>query len=295
MRRNVLGEFVDYLRVEKGLAANTVAAYRRDMRKLAKYAETHGLELVQLGRDEIDEWMNSLPAEGLSSRSSGRALHAARAFFKFMTASRIMEEDPTELLVTPKEFRPLPRYLSREEVEALLDAPKIDSPRGARDRAMIEILYASGLRVSELVRLLLTQVDLDLGIVSCVGKGSRERLVPVGETARLRLDEYLTLWRPQILRKKRSKYLFVTALGKPMTRQGFWKIIKACGLAAGIEKPLSPHMLRHSFATHLLENGADLRSVQAMLGHSNISTTQIYTHVTMLRLQRIYEEHHPRA
>jgi len=295
MRRNVLSEFVDYLRVEKGLASNTVAAYRRDMRKLAKYAETIGMELSQLGRDNLDGWMSGLVEEGLSSRSSGRALHAARAFFRFMTVSRIIQEDPTELMTAPKEFRPLPRYLSREEVEALLSVPKADSPRGARDRAMIETLYATGLRVSELVRLLLTQTNLNLGIVSCMGKGGKERLVPVGETARLCLDEYMTHWRPLILRNKRSNCLFVTGAGKPMTRQGFWKILKIFGRAAGIEKPLSPHMLRHSFATHLLENGADLRSVQAMLGHSNISTTQIYTHITRARLRHIYEEHHPRA
>ena len=295
MSRNVLSEFVDYMRVEKGLSSNTIAAYRRDMRKLAKYAETLGIELTQLGRDDLEGWISGLADEGLSSRSSSRALHAARSFFKFLTVSRIVQDDPTELLAMPKEFRPLPRYLGREETGALLDAPKADSPRGARDKAMIEVLYASGLRVSELVRMLVTQADLNTGIVSCMGKGSKERLVPIGETARLRLDEYITRWRPLILRKKRSNYLFVTGLGKPMTRQGFWKIIKAYGRAAGIEKPLSPHMLRHSFATHLLENGADLRSVQAMLGHSNISTTQIYTHITRIRLQRIYEEHHPRA
>jgi integrase/recombinase XerD len=283
------------MRVEKGFASNTVAAYRRDLRKLAKYAENIGKKLPQLTRDDLDGWMNGLAGKGLSSRSTGRALHAARAFFRFMTVSRLLEADPAELLITPKQFRPLPRYLGHEEVEALLNVPKTDSPRGARNRAMIEILYASGLRVSELIRLLLTQADLNLGVISCVGKGSKERLVPVGEPARMRLDEYMTRWRPLILRKKRSNFIFVTGSGKPMTRQGFWKILKAHGIAAGIEKPLSPHMLRHSFATHLLENGADLRSVQAMLGHSSISTTQIYTHITRMRLQRIYEEHHPRA
>ena len=295
MSRDVLSEFVDYLRVEKGLASNTVAAYRRDMRKLAKYVESLSKELSKLERDDLDGWMTSLFADGLSSRSIGRALHAARAFFKFMTVSRLMEEDPTELLPTPKAFRPLPRYLNRNEVESLLNTPKMDSPRSARDRAMLEVLYASGLRVSELIKLILTQADLNLGIVSCVGKGSKERLVPVGETARLYLDEYITNWRRLILKEKRSSYLFVTGAGKPMTRQGFWKIIKIYGRAAGIEKPLSPHMLRHSFATHLLENGADLRSVQTMLGHSDISTTQVYTHITRARLRQIYEEHHPRA
>lgn len=295
MNRDLLAEFIDYLRVEKGSAGNTVLAYRRDIRRLLKHALDCGKEVTVLSRDDLAGWMGMLGDGGLAPRSCVRMMEATRSFYRFLSVSRLIEEDPTELLVTPKVQRPLPRYLNREEVESLLRASDADSGRGARDRAMIEVLYATGLRVSELVGLLLTQVDLDMGVVSCMGKGSKERVVPVGEVACRCLNEYLTCWRNQILGERQSNHLFVTSWGKPMTRQGFWKMLKLYGMKVGIAKPLSPHMLRHSFATHLLENGADLRAVQVMLGHSDISTTQIYTHVTRERLRQIYERHHPRA
>ena len=295
MNRDLLAEFINYLRVEKGSADNTILAYRRDVRKLIRYAHDRGREVEALGQDDLSDWLRDLMDGGLTPRSCARMLDSARSFYRFLTISRLVDKDPTELLAMPAVFKPLPRYLNRGEVEALFGAPDTDSARGARDRAMIEVLYATGLRVSELVGLLLTQVDLRMGVVSCIGKGNKERIVPVGDVACRCLSDYLTRWRPQILGARRSNALFVTSWGGPMTRQGFWKILKQYGQKVGIVKPLSPHMLRHSFATHLLENGADLRSVQIMLGHSDISTTQIYTHITRERLRQIYEKHHPRA
>ena len=295
MTRDWLAEFRSYLRVEKGLATNSVLAYMRDLQKLAAFAAARSREVATLDRESLEEWSRELRQQGLGARSLQRAHVSARGFYRFLLQDRAIAEDPTEKLQAPRSARPLPRFLSRDEVERLLSQPDPSTPRGARDRAMLELLYASGLRVSELVGLTVAQCNLRLGIVTCMGKGSKERVVPMGRAALESIKAYLDEPRAALLGHRASNHLFVSRLGARLTRQGFWKILRAYGRKTGIRKALAPHVVRHSFATHLLENGADLRSVQMMLGHADISTTQIYTHVTRERLKQIYRKYHPRA
>jgi integrase/recombinase XerD len=287
--------FIAHLQLERGLRPNTLEAYGRDLAFFLGTAEAHGVALpVAVDRALVIAHLSALADGGLSRRSQARALVALRRFFAFLVERSVVARSPTEGVEMPRTTRNLPSFLSLQEVEALLAAPDT-SPRGVRDRAMLETLYATGLRVSELVGLGTNDLNLDMGFVQVLGKGGKERVVPLGEAARDHLRSYLGASRPAFLRGRTSRALFVTARGGPMTRQGFWKTLRAYALQAGIQKKVSPHTLRHSFATHLLEGGADLRAVQAMLGHADLSTTEIYTHVHSERLRRLYAQHHPRA
>ena len=288
-----LTRWLDYLDAERGLARNSLEAYRRDIEALARRLPDRPVERAT--RADLLAHLRALRLLGRSPRSVARWLVAVRAFFTWLLAEGVVSEDPTAHLEAPKTWRPLPRVLRGEEVEALLAAPQRERPRGLRDAAMLEVLYATGLRVSELCGLRLGDLHLDAGYLRCTGKGDKQRVVPLGEEACAVLLRYLQEGRPQLLKARRSDIVFVQAQGGALTRQSFWKTIKAYGLRAGIAAPLSPHVVRHSFATHLLEHGADLRSIQVLLGHADISTTQIYTHVNRERLRRIYEDFHPRA
>lgn len=288
------GRWIEHLTVERGLSSNTTAAYRRDLEILSR---TLGPErrLEQAGREDLLRTLGTMRAEGKSPRSIARWLVAVRAFFSFLHDEGIVEDDPAARLDPPRAWHHLPRALDGAAVEQLLSAPDRGTPRGLRDAAMLEVLYATGLRASELVGLRTGDLHLDSGCLRCIGKGSKERVVPLGAEARDAVRAWLATGRPALLRTRRSDWLFLNRSGLPLTRQGFWKILKAHGRRAGLGGALSPHVLRHSFATHLLEHGADLRSVQLLLGHADISTTQIYTHVNRERLRRLYAHHHPRA
>jgi len=291
-----ISSFLTHVRVEKGLSSNTVSAYRRDLVKFAEFARKRKLSLKSVSRDDLVDFLAALYRQNLDSKSVARHLVTLRNFFRFAQIQEHIAEDPSVNLESPKIRRSLPGYLRLEEVERLLNQPDVKTPLGLRDRAMLEVLYSTGLRVSELIGLRVSDLDTRVGNVRCIGKGDKERIVPVGKKALTIVEKYLRDARPRLLGKAPgSPALFVNRRGAPLSRVGVWKILSAYGRRAGMRVALTPHMLRHSFATHLLERGADLRSVQLMLGHADISTTQIYTHVVEERLKQIYKAHHPRA
>jgi integrase/recombinase XerD len=293
-----ISSFLTHVQVEKGLATNTLSAYRRDLAKFEDFAKKRKLALAAVKRDDLVDFLASLYRQKLESKTVARHLVTLRNFFRHAQVQELISEDPTAHLESPKIRRSLPGYLRLDEVEKLLELPDQTIPLGLRDRAMLEVLYSTGLRVSELTSLRVMDLDTKVGCVRCIGKGDKERIVPVGRKALAIVEKYLRDGRTALIgttRGNQGSYLFVNRLGGRISRVGVWKIFSSYGRKAGLRVPLTPHMLRHSFATHLLERGADLRSVQLMLGHSDISTTQIYTHVVEERLKQIYKAHHPRA
>jgi integrase/recombinase XerD len=290
-----LDAYITYLRAERNSAPKTVDAYARDVRDWLDDLERKRKDLAFATRDDVLEHLAWLKRKGLSTRSIARHLAALRGFHRFLEDERLLADNPAEDLDTPKHGRKLPIYLTLDEVEALIGAPDLSHSAGLRDRAMIEVLYATGVRVSELVRLHVKDINLTDGYVMVMGKGRKERVVPLGRAAVGQLTAYVSIARPALLKSRESPVLFVTSRGKGMSRMGFWKLLRRHARSAGIRKEISPHKLRHSFATHLVERGADLRVVQAMLGHSDLATTQIYTHVNVQRLRATYDRHHPKS
>ena len=286
--------FLDFCRVEKGLAPLSLDAYRRDLEHFRNWAASHaGPGLPPAGA--VPLYLDALYQSGLAPRSVARHLTTLRNFFRFLLAEGTITQDPTALIPLPRQWRTLPKHLNPQQVTQLTEAPAAGKSTGLRDRAMVELLYASGLRVSELCQAELSDLNLEMGIIRVFGKGGKQRLVPVGQGAIQAIRQYLEGARSPLLKGRHSKFLFITARGGPLTRQGFWKALGVHGRKAGLAQVPSPHVLRHTFATHLLEGGADLRSVQTMLGHADIGTTQIYTHVMRSRLKQTVENHHPRA
>ena len=289
-------DFLDEMRVSRRLADNTLLAYRRDAGRLCAFAERLERAPAQLDRGDLEAFVRELMVAGLSPRSVARHVASVRSFYRFLVLEGRLKTSPAEDVQAPRAWPALPRFLSLDEVDRLLEQPDTETPAGLRDRALIEMLYATGMRVSELVSLRLGDVDLERGLLTCLGKGAKERMVPVGREAAGWTRDYLASGRPALLKRRESANLFVNARGgAALSRVGFWKIIKKYGRRAGLARGLSPHVLRHSFATHLLERGADLRVIQTLLGHADLSTTQIYTHVIDARLRAIHDEFHPRA
>ena len=293
---DMLDSYLTYLVVIKGLSENTAHSYKTDIEKLFSFLEKNGVDsITEVQLSHLTDFAVDLNIGGLSIRSINRCIVSVKQFFKYLLLKDVFNNDPAIDLVAPRMKRSIPDVLSLEDIEKILAAPDISTFKGLRDSAMLEVLYASGLRVSELVNLKLTSLNQDHGYLAVFGKGSKERLVPVSQTSLKKVINYLSLSRPNLIKNKVSDYIFITRRGSKFTRQGFWKIVKNYADKIGIQRSISPHTIRHSFATHLLENGADLRTIQILLGHSDISTTQIYTHVEGKRLKEIHRKFHPRA
>jgi integrase/recombinase XerD len=293
--KELLDAFLDYLSVERGLSTNTIVSYRHDLDKYMDFLSQRHIDTSsQITKNDITNFMLAQKDNGLSVNSIARRLAAVRMFHRFLTRERISKSDPSNLIDTPKLWKKIPDTLSLNEVDALLNQPQARGRQGLRDRAILEAIYATGMRVSEAVNLRVDNVNLDIGFLRCIGKGNKERVIPLGKKAITSIRKYLEASRPHLEKKQKSEFLFLNRFGKKISRQSLWKMIKKYARQARIKKPIRPHTLRHSFATHLLERGADLRSVQEMLGHANISTTQIYTHINKGRLKAIHKMFHPR-
>jgi len=293
--KHLIDEFLSYLSVERGLSDNTLLSYKRDLVRFFGYLKSmHIASIQKVSRQGISAFMLSEKDRGLSANSVSRELACLKSFFKFLVRENKVKEDVTSVIESPKLWKKLPSTLNMDEVEALLKAPNLRNSQGARDKACLELMYATGMRVSELINLKMNDLNMDVGFAKCFGKGGKERIIPFGKMAKEGIARYMERSRPGFLKKKVSNFLFLTRLGRPMSRQTFWKTIKKYAREAGIKKRIAPHSLRHSFATHILERGADLRVVQELLGHADISTTQIYTHVTKDRLKAIHHKFHPR-
>mgnify|MGYP000256500010 FL=1 len=292
-----LQSFIQYLSVERGLSLNTLESYERDLTKYLEYMKEQGNTSLEASTKlQITSYISWLKKQGKAPATVTRSMVSIRAFYQFLVRERLLDKDPSMNMETPKLEKRLPKVMSMNEVELLLEAPDTSTPNGMRDKAMLEVLYATGIRVSELTSLNIADIHLGLGYVRCIGKGSKERIIPLGRIAAQSLDQFIQTSRQKLMKPgKQEDALFLGHLGTRMTRQGFWKIIKKYGASVTSYKEITPHTLRHSFATHLLENGADLRAVQEMLGHADISTTQIYTHVTKKRMKEVYNRTHPRA
>ena len=293
--KEITERFCDVLWLQEGLSANTLDAYRRDLEGLGRWLSTKSATLMTATRADLLEYLSDCVRKGARPRTTARLLSSLRRFYGYLVRENRVKVDPTALIDSPKIGRPLPKSLTEEQVEKLLQSPDVTTPLGLRDRAMLETLYATGMRVSELVGLTLSQVSLTQGVVRVIGKGDKERLVPLGEEAIAWISRYLAEGRPALVRRHSTDAVFTTTRGGPMTRQAFWHNLKRHARAGGIHATLSPHTLRHAFATHLLNHGADLRVVQMLLGHADLSTTQIYTHVARARLKTLHEQHHPRG